>query len=302
MFAHLPPLNSIRTFESAARHLSFKHAAEELHVTPTAVSHQIRLLEEKLSTQLFERQTRAIKLTEDGERLLVSAHQALQLLNTTVNDLKHTANNITISTTAAFASMWLVPRLESFRTLHPNITISLKTGEQLEDVAQDRRVDLAIRYGKCPADDPQVYLLRQEQFEWVATPAYWKAQTQTESITVFVTRWQNAALPAPDIHAFLAVLAGADRPIQVRYFDQENQTIQAALAGQGLALISKLLIEQALDQGWLTPHPTLPPVEPSGLEYYTVVPERHRHSAPILAFQRWLLKSMSVDSTSTVHL
>jgi hypothetical protein len=156
MFASLP-LTALRAFESASRLLSFKAAAEELSVTPTAVSHQIRSLETWLGVQLFERLPRQVRLTEGGERLFHSLHGAFLEVAQSVDTLRphRSGTSLTISTTAAFAALWLVPRLGRFYARHPNISLRLDTHCEVIDLHQDASVDLVVRYSLD--DYPNLY-------------------------------------------------------------------------------------------------------------------------------------------------
>jgi LysR family glycine cleavage system transcriptional activator len=172
MYSKLPSLNVLRTFDAAARLKSFKKAADELHVTPTAVSHQIKTLEEGLGTRLFERQIRAVKLTRDGELLSDTTFNVFRQINETVNDIVGSKEMLTISTTSSFASMWLVPNLEKFYEANPGIDVSIQTGEQKIDVMRDRRIDLAISYGQYDPAQPHASKLVTEKFGMYATPAY----------------------------------------------------------------------------------------------------------------------------------
>lgn len=292
MFARLPSLNSFRAFEAAARLRSFKDAAAELYVTPTAISHQIRQLEAQMGTQLFERKTRSVVLTREGEELLLCTHQALKQLQSGVNNIRRQASTITVSTTSAFASLWLVPRLERFRQQYPDLDVVLKTGESKEDVEHDRRFDVAIRYGHCPASDPQSILLTKETLCCVASPSYCEQVKTAANATVFTTRWQNTHLPAiePSLESLTPAAAAS---VSIRYFDQENHAVQAALASQGVAFISTLLVQQPLNEAWLIPHPAFASLQKTGLEYYAVIPSRHKQTAAVQQFVTWLQQTLT---------
>lgn len=292
MFAQLPSLSSFRAFEAAARLRSFKEAAAELYVTPTAISHQIRQLEAQLGTLLFERKTRAVELTQEGEALLVATHNALKQLQSGVDNIRRRAGTITVSTTSAFASLWLVPRLERFRQQYPDLDVVLKTGESKEDVEHDRRFDVAIRYGHCPVSDPQSILLLKETLCYVASPSYCEQVKTAANATIFTTRWKNADLPVvePSLESFTPDTAAS---VKIRYFDQENHTVQAALASQGVAFISTLLIQQPMSEAWLIPHPAFASLQKAGLEYYAVIPDRHRQTAAVQQFVTWLRQMLT---------
>ena len=147
-------------------------------MTPTAISHQIRTLEDSLKIRLFERKTRAVTLTKEGELLAESANQSLQNLLSTVNQLKGSPRTLTISTTSSFAAMWLVPNLADFQQQHPDIDIQIRAEEALIDIEHDRRVDMAIRHGEPPKPlETKALILQfliQESIGFFATPDYWK--------------------------------------------------------------------------------------------------------------------------------
>lgn len=297
MYANLPPLNSIRVFDAAARTGSFKKAAEELYVTPTAVSHQIKALEAALGTLLFVRKTRAIELTHDGNLLAKTAYNVLQQLANTVSEISSTKNIITVSTTSSFAAMWLVPNLSKFYQLHPDIEVAVKTGEQLDDLEKDRRVDLAIRYGIYDETSANASLLVTEKIGMYATPGYIENLASGQSINLLETRWQlqNTNLPEFTWHALRKNSGNYKNIESVRQFTQEHHIIQAALAGQGIALVSNLLVKNVLEQGWLTQCDYVETdQEIEGLSYYLLVPEHNAHSKSIISFKEWLLEELKL--------
>ncbi|WP_085908165.1 LysR substrate-binding domain-containing protein [Kiloniella majae] len=292
MFSHLPPLNSIRVFDSAARLKSFKAAASELNVTPTAVSHQIRSLEDALGTLLFERKTRAIELTEEGEKLAQAAYLSLQQLSSVVSEITNSRSTLTVSTTASFAAMWLVPRLEKFHRQNPQIQVVVKTGEQLDDLERDKRIDLTVRYGRDDEDAPDKIKLVTETVGAYATPLYLENTTRIEDACLIETRWKNQDLPSI---SWDRIVAEKNSEINRRHFDQEHHVIQAALAGQGVALISSLLVETAVQQGWLVEFPNLPRIV--GLSYFLMIPTYNAHSHKVKVFQEWLMKEFVSSKT-----
>ncbi len=172
MFARIPSPSALRTFEAAARLGSFKAAAMELSVTPTAVSHQIRTLEEHLEVPLFIRRTRAVELTASGRRLSEAVHQGFQRIMLALEEVSATESVLTVSTTPAFASLWLVPKLGRFQERHPEFQIQLDTGTSPIDLERDRRVDIAIRYGAGPYPGLYTTPLFDETFGAYASPDY----------------------------------------------------------------------------------------------------------------------------------
>ena len=287
MFSHLPQLNSIRVFDSASRLKSFKEAALELNVTPTAVSHQIRALEERLGTLLFERKTRHILLTQDGEKLAQVAHQSLTQISAVLEEISDQKTRLCVSTTSSFASQWLVPNLERFYQSHPDIEVVIKTEDALEDLAKDRRIDLAIRYGEFDPQDKAATKLVTEAFGMYATEAYIEAFPDFRNAQLIDTKWKNARLKPMTWQRFFELENEVSSKLMIRSYDQEQHTIQAALAGQGIAFVSNLLIQTPLQQGWLKRHPQGSSLE--GLSYYILVNDLSAPSKKVTAFRRWLI-------------
>lgn len=294
MFSRLPQLNSIRVFEAAARLSSFKTAAEELNVTPTAVSHQIRNLEKKLGTLLFERKTRAIELTPEGLQLAQASHQALQQIASTLEDISRIQTVLNVTTTSSFAAMWLVPRLARFQKLHPEIQVAIRTGEQLDNLHNDRRIDLAIRYGQYDEQDLNATKLITEYFGVYATQNYLNACKSLKDATLIETQWQNKSLPSVTWKQWLQKYDVNTYNPKSRYFDQEHHVIQAALAGQGIALVSSVLVQASLQQNWLEPYKDdcfLP-----GLTYYLIPSPFSKHLRKVVVFQNWLIGELSENA------
>ena len=292
MHSHLPPLNTLKVFNSAAKLNSFKRAAEELNVTPTAVSHQIKLLEETLGVLLFTRKTRAIELTKEGITLAEVTYSIFQQLSNVVNDIASAKNFITVSTTSSFAAMWLVPNLDKFYKQHPNIEIAVKTGEQIDNIDKDKRIDLAIRYGVYDDAVNHSIKLTTENIGMYSTPSYALNVKESKQINFLETKWKNENLPAISWHSLLNDM-NKNNKINIRQFDQEHHVIQAALAGQGIALVSSLLVENALKQGWLQDYKLADVSQHiTGYSYYLLIPEHNIRSKSMLAFRQWLLDEM----------
>ncbi len=294
MFSHLPPLNSIRVFEAAARLTSFKTAAEELNVTPTAVSHQIRNLEEKLGILLFERKTRAIALTPEGLKLAQVSQQALQQIASTLEDITGIQSVLNITTTSSFAAMWLVPRLARFQKLHTDIQVAIRTGEQLDDLQNDRRIDLAIRYGQYDEQDANAIKLFTESFGTYATQNYIKGCKSLKNATLIETEWQNKSLPSVTWQQWLQKYDLNSYNPKIRYFDQEHHVIQAALAGQGIALVSSVLVQTHLQENWLVPYKDnclLP-----GHTYYLLPSPFSKDLRKVDVFKNWLIDELSENA------
>ena len=288
MFAPLP-LNALRAFESAARLLSFKAAAEELSVTPTAISHQIRSLESWLGMPLFERLPRRVRLTDAGQRLFHSSHGALLDVAQSIDSLRpqRSTTHLTISTTAAFAALWLVPRLGRFYARHPNINVRLDTHCDVIDLHQDASVDLVVRYSLDTYSNLYGLCLFDESFGVYGSPEQVALATR-QPPTLISVRWHNSKLYA---HGWEAWCARADetwliREPCMREYDEEHYALQAAIAGQGLVLASNILVSESVASGLLVGY--RPQIQIDGAGYSALcVPGRERHP-PVRAFFQWV--------------
>ena len=167
----LPPLNALNTFEVAARYMSFQQAAEKLNVTPTAVSHQIKVLEDHLELLLFRRRPRPLALTKAGQLLYPAVREGLDTIAQAIAQLKRVpeSTNLTVSVTTVFAAKWLVPRLSEFQRTHPEIDLRLQASNAVVDL-RTQTVDLAIRYGRSDYPGFAVLKLMSDIFMPVCSP------------------------------------------------------------------------------------------------------------------------------------
>ena len=287
----LPPLNSIRAFEAAARHQSFTAAATELSVTLTAVSHQIRQLEARIGHKLFERTGRAVTLTPVGETIYPLLRdgfdqiaQAFELINARPND-----DSIQISATRAFAERWLMPRLSQFNAIHPEVMLHIHGSEHVVDLrAED--IDLAIRYG--PAEkDQQGSVILEDCYIAVADRGICpddRAPTIEDfrQRPLLAYRWENRALDAPDWSAWLA-LVEHDRSVHFRmsWYSEEMLALYAAECGLGPLMCSNVLIDEALHTGRMRriEGPSLP-----GFAYRVMESPSKRAKKGARLFAAWL--------------
>jgi LysR family glycine cleavage system transcriptional activator len=286
-------LNALQVFETVARHLSFQKAAEELDVTSTAVSHQIKLLETELGVSLFRRRPRPLALTAAGEQLFPSVQESLDTLAGAIARLKQTNNptDLTVSVLNVFAAKWLVPRLPDFQQRHPDIDVRLQTSHAAVDL-HARTVDLAIRYGKGEYPGLQVHRLMTDEFTPVCSPRLLRdgqSLSTPEKLTdhsLVHFEWLNYGSDAPSWENWLK-LAGLNHidPNRGLKFDDESLAIQAAIAGQGIALCSSIHIHDDFAMGFLAK-----PLDLAlpGLTYSAVHLERHPKESLILKFVAWL--------------
>jgi LysR family glycine cleavage system transcriptional activator len=284
----LPPLGALRSFEAAARLLSFKGAAHELHVTPTAISHQIKLLEQHLEARLFERRARQVVLTVAGQRLLPFVREGFSALTRGVEALRPEARPITISATMAFTARWLVPRVASFRAAHALDLHFLATDDAIDLNAGV--ADIAVRYGRAPWPGLRDELLLQDRFLVVASPRLkLKKPADLTRATLIHFAWKQIRPDTPVWPLWFARAGLAQRSASELRFSDETHAIQAAIAGQGVALLSEVVVAEELRAGTL--------VQPFGPElpgdaYHVVYPERSRDDVRIAAVRSWLLREV----------
>ncbi len=288
MSRRLPPLNSLRAFEAAARHLSFTLAAAELNVTQAAVSHQIKSLEEHLGMPLFRRLNRALLLTDAGQTLYPAMSNALDVMATAIDRLhRHDkSGELTITTMDSFAATWLVPRLAQFQKMHRDIDIRITTSDQMVDFSREN-VDMAIRYGQ--GDWPGVFvepLMVEEMFPVCApsllqsgpplkTPADLKHHMLLhDDMRVDWRMWLMAA-GEPDIDTTRGLS-----------YQHSNLVVQAAEQGDGVALARSVLVSNSLATGKLVkPFDLALPVT---YAYYVVCPHGNENRPKIKQFRSWL--------------
>jgi LysR family glycine cleavage system transcriptional activator len=289
MARRLPPLNALRAFEAAARHLSFTRAAGELHVTQAAISHQVKALEEHLGRQLFRRMNRALLLTDDGQAYLPSVSRAFALLNEATNDLltKQAPGPLTVSALPSFAARWLVPRLGRFRQVQPDIDLRIDPSTALSDFAAGD-VDVAIRYGRGRYPGLRTDWLMTEDIFPVSSPALVEGPHPIREPRDL----QHQVLLHDDGHGdwrTWLLAAGVENvdPARGPIFTDSSMLIQAAMAGQGIALARGVLAADELAAGRLVRPFTLS--LPTEFAYYLVCPEHTAEHPKIAAFRDWLL-------------
>lgn len=290
MTRRLPPLNAVRAFEAAARHLSFTKAAEELHVTQAAISHQVKSLETYLGLKLFRRLNRALVLTDEGQSYLPPVRRIFDQLYEATNRLSgHDAHGkLTISVLPSFAARWLVPRLGRFIAAHPEIDVRVAPSADLVNFARED-VDVGIRYGRGRYPGLRVDRLMTEDIFPVCSPALLRGPTPLKKPKDLKTH----ILLHDDDHGdwrtwLLAANAEAVDPTRGPVFTDSSMLIQAAVAGHGVALARGALVADDLGSGHLVrPFELSLPVE---FAYYLVCPESIAGRPKVVAFREWLLQ------------
>ena len=291
-------VGALRAFEAVARHLNFRAAAEQLHLTQPAVSRQIKSLEDELGAPLFVRGTRRVELTGAGTALLRVVAPFLEQLDGTVRQLRTRERRapVTVTTFPSFASLWLLPRLATFQQEHPDIDIRISAADALVEL-DDPEIDVGLRY--CHPDDaPDGSTL---MFGEVMTPVASPTLLARQRLRTPSDLAHHTLLEEDDHRPSAAYLTWHHwlrekapprlAPSAWVYLNFTYQQIQAALAGQGVALARLALVGEALQRGDL--------VEPFGeagritspFAYWLVRWPARRERAPLAAFERWLLQA-----------
>lgn len=260
----LPPLSALRAFEAAARHLSFGKAAAELGVTPTAISHQIRMLEDLCGQVLFRRRPRPIALTVSGQQLFPRVHEAFTALGAAVETLATTPARgpLRVTTTNAFAHRWLVPRLHLWRAERPDLPLEIIGTDAVVDVAA-READIAIRYMGPPPVGLTSEVLCRDRFWPICSPALLaegppvRSPADIARYPLVHIEWSGWETHAPTWARWFATAAAIDpatpdagRAGDIR-FREELHGIEAIIAGQGIAMCSDALTARELANGTL---------------------------------------------------
>jgi LysR family transcriptional regulator, glycine cleavage system transcriptional activator len=280
-------LKALQTFESAARLGSFKAAANELSVTTTAVSHQIRALESQLGLKLFKRHVRAISLTPTGEFLSSRISPGFRMIDGALQELSSIEARLCVTTTPAFAANWLAPRQAAFGRTFAGIRLSVETGHEPIDLDRHRDIGLAIRYSnRCPHADAS--LLARERFAVFGTPSYIASLKSPADALFAITDWQRPVHPAADLGTWLDIAGVEADPANLRVsrFDQEHHAISLALSGQALAFCSNLLVSHLVRDSLLEPY--LPNASIEGLAYWTIVNPASLRPRVAERFRDWI--------------
>ena len=298
MTANLPSLNGLRAFEAAARHLSFTRAASELNVTQTAISHQIRRLEEQLGIRLFVRKNRALLLTREAQAYLPAVRAAFEDLRQATARLRRADRDgvLTLSATPSLAAKWLVTRVAAFQDAHPGIEVRISASTHLVDFRREE-VDMAIRYGRGSWPGLRADWLMAEEFFPVCSPALLRGEKPLRRpadlerhtllhATVSREDWQ-LWLTAAGLPTSLALRRGLS-------FDQSFMAIQAAIDGLGVALGRTPLVEADIAAGRLVvPFDVVLPDEAG---FYIVAPEETADAPKIALVRNWLIASVTPGS------
>src|ERR1700730_15125375 len=304
MTPRLPSLNGFRALEDAPRDLSFTNAASELNVTQTAISHQIRRLEEELGIRLFVRQNRALALTPEATNYLPGIRAAFNDLRPATDRLLRRDGDhvLTVSTLASLAAKWLLPRLSTFQEAHPGIDVRITTSTGLVDF-RTGDVDAAIRYGRGHWPGLRADWLMADELFPVCSPALLTgdkplrcpqdlaSQTLLHSSGGYDDDWR-LGLPAAGLPANISKQPGVT-------FDLIFMTVQAAIDGIGVAMGRTSYVEADIAKGRLVVPFKI--ALPADAGFYLVSPEAKADSPKLSAFRQWLVASVQNKTWKTIH-
>lgn len=288
----LPPLTSLQAFEAVSRHMSIKLAAEELLLTPTAISHRLKTLETQLDTQLFHRLTRSLKLTTEGAILRPFVSDAFRNLNLGIAQLStdEVEGELVLTTTRSFAWSWLSPRLPKFSQLYPQLEVKVIASDTVLDFARFS-VDVSIRYTDSPDPTEHAAWVLDDYVTPICSRRLEKKIRTAEDLLasdLVEYEWLGFRDGDPNWRAWFASVGidgSAIRPIAS--FSDEIMCIEAAMDNRAAALVSIIAASREIERGRIAA--PIPRVL-KDRSYYLVCPMDRAQSAKVRAFQDWLLK------------
>ncbi len=303
----LPPLNALRAFEAAARHMSFTRAADELNVTPGAISQQIRQLEDFAGTPLFKRTGRQVMLTDTGRAALPLVAAAFENILESARVLRLPARKgrIMVSCAPSFAGKWLAPRLEGFHNDHPGVEVWMNADMGLIDF-NTADADIAIRYGRGDYEGLKAERLIEETVLPVCSPALLTGDSPLRrpadlaGLTLLHDGGPETDPSCPDWESWLRArgVTGIDARRGPR-FNQSSMVIEAAASGRGVALAKRTIAEADLRAGRLVA-PFADGSVPIDFAYWIVWPKGRHLPADVRAFISWLRDEAMRDEVSGV--
>ncbi len=297
----LPPLDLLVGFEAAARHLSFTKAGEELALTQSAVSRQIRELEEKVGVVLFERRHRALALTQAGQQFYASTAQVLTTMRDATERLRAASGRrkpLSVTTTNSFAALWLIPRLAGFTRSHPGIDVRITADTRLQDLEREG-LDIAIRHGPASIAGPHAVRLMGERVFPVCSPKLLEKKPLEKPADLerhVLLQYDDPDGRHPWLHwkTWLEVEGLADlRPASTLSFSGYEQIIPAALAGHGVALGRTPLVRDLIEAGELVA-PFKSMADPARA-YFAMISRSAEHRPEAASFVAWLKAEAAKD-------
>lgn len=302
----LPGTRALRTLVSAGRHLNFTRAADELGLTPAAVSYQIKEIEDQLGVKLFIRSSRSIHLTPEGEVLLEASAEALDIVNRATARVRRmsrtTTTQLKVTVDPHFATKWLMRRVDSFRKLNPGIELRFEVSYQVREFDVDD-IDIAIRYGggKYPG------LAANRLFENVVVPVCsprllksGRPLAEPRDLmhhTLAHIEWSRQGVTWPNWQMWMAAAGITDfDDSRVVVFGTSSDAVESALAGEAVALADFAMIANDLSEGRLVRPFQLSIKAPAEFAYFLVYPTGSSADPRIVAFREWLLSEAASES------
>jgi DNA-binding transcriptional LysR family regulator len=297
----LPPLDLLVGFEAAARHLSFTKAGEELYLTQSAVSRQIKDLEDHLGVALFQRRHRALALTPEGQQFYAASAQVLVTMRAATEQLRRRTGRqaIALTTTHSFAALWLIPRLAGFTRARPDADVRITADTRVQDLERDG-LDIAIRHGPPSLAGPNAVRLFGERVFPVCSPKLLKKKPLKEPADLrhhVLLQYDDPDGRHPWLHwkTWLEVAGIADlRPAGSLSFSGYEQIIPAALAGHGVALGRTPLVRDLLASKELVA-PFKSSADPARA-YFAIVSRRAEARPEVRDFLEWLRETASSEA------
>lgn len=280
-----PNFSALRAFEAAARHENFSRAADELHLTHGAISHQVRALEQELGRPLFVRHGRQVKVTSEALQFAQALARAFGEIGSAVDAMRAEAHarRLTITSIPSFAARWLAPRLGRFIELHPDVEVVLQSSGQMQDLAREG-IDVGIRFGRGHYPGMEVERLMGDVYYPVASPGYRAGALPTAPGQLR----QHALLRSIEPWTPWLRAAGVDmaEPSGGVMFEDLSMLIRSAVDGDGVGLVRHVMATQEIAAGKLVRLFDI--AVPSPDEYYFVVPPGAAAREPVMAFRAWL--------------
>jgi LysR family glycine cleavage system transcriptional activator len=303
----LPGTRALRTLVSAGRHLNFTRAADELNLTPAAVSYQIKEIEDRLGVKLFVRSSRSIHLTPEGEVLCEAAAESLEILNRAAARAKKMSRSITtqlkVTLDPHFATKWLMRRVDNFRKLQPAIELRFEVSYEVREFELDD-IDVAIRYGSGKYSGLVANRLFDNVIVPVCSPRLLKsgrALTEPRDLmqhTLAHIEWSRQGVTWPNWQMWMAAAGIHDYDdSRTVVFETSSDAVEAALAGEAVALADFAMIANDLSEGRLVRPFELSIKAPAEFAYFLVYPKASAADPRIIAFRDWLLDEAAAEST-----
>ena len=284
-------MQALRAFDAAARSASLSRAADELHLTHSAISHQVKALEQSLGCRLFERTGRGVRLTDEGERFAARVRAALDEIADAARELaeRNSPRRLKLSVMPSFAARWLLPRIGRFLQRHPEIDLDISASLALVDFARED-VDVALRYGRGGYEGVCFEKVLDDEYFPVASPRFdgGRLPRRPQDLPRHLLLRSENEFWRP---WFLAAGVDVPEPTRGPMFNDASMMLEAAVAGQGIALARSSLVAADLREGRLVRLFALS--IPSSNSYFLVFPRRLEGAPKLVAFRAWLLEEIA---------